>query len=109
MKEKSGECVITLEKEKQLKEEEEDVMLVGQRTTKEREPNTGIARPRKKKGKAKDRDDTITKKKRDLKRKFHVSDFPLGDGQSNYSLRDDVASKKEPRRGSLRIMSIVEL
>ena len=70
-------------------------------------------------------------------RQFHVSDFPLGEGQISYSLKDDIISRKanvtfgqmmemvpklkqqwkrlvnptekEPRRGSVKVMSIGEL
>ena len=34
------------------------------------------------------------KGKRRARRKFHVSDFPLGDGQSSYSLKEDLTSWK---------------
>ena len=83
--------VITLEK-KQVKEPE--LMRVGKRTTEEREANKGVAGPSKKKGKVQEGDDAKTKKKRGPRRKFHVSDFPLGVGQESYNLKEDLASRK---------------
>ena len=73
--------VITLEKNT---ESEADVMPIGKRTPGEREPDRGAAGSSKKKGKVKEGDDAKTKKKRAPRRKFHVSDFPLGDGQISY-------------------------
>ena len=35
------------------------------------------------------------KRKRRARRKFHVSDFPLGEGQDSYSLKEDLTSKKK--------------
>ncbi len=126
--------VITLEK---VKQEEPEVMPIGKRTTEEREPNKGIAGPSKKKGKMKEGDDATTKKKRRPRRKFHVTDFPMGVGQESYSLKGDVCNRKaditygqlmemiprmrrewkqlanptkrEPKRGSVRVMTAKEL
>lgn len=127
--------VITLEKS--TNEEEVNVMPIGKWTTEEREPNRGVAGSSKKKGKVKEGDDAKTKKKRAPRRKFHVSDFPIGDGQASYSSKEDMANRKadisfgqlmelipkmkrqwkqlvnpveeEPRRGSVRVMSVSEL
>lgn len=81
--------VITLEKNGK---EEVDVMPIGKRTPDEREPDRGAAGSSKKKGKVKEGDDAKTKKKRAPRRKFHVSDFPLGDGQA--SLKEDMEKRK---------------
>ena len=82
-------------------------------------------------------DDAKTKKKRGPRRKFHVSDFPLGVGQESYNLKEDLARRKaditcgqlielipkmkrqwkqlvnpmekDPKRGSVRIMLMEEL
>ena len=47
-----------------------------------------------KKGKAHEGKDVKAKRKRRARQKFHVSDFPLGDGQESYSLREDLTSRK---------------
>ena len=77
------------------------------------------------------------KKKRRARRKFHVSDSPLGEGQSSYSLKEDLTSpnadltfgqlvemvpklnrkwkelvnlvEREPKIGFVRVSSINEL
>ena len=126
--------MITLEKT-QVKEPE--VMPIGKQTHEEREANRGVAGPSKKKGKVHEGDDAKTKKKRGPRRKFHVSDFPLGAGQESYNLKEDLANRKaditygqlielitkmkrqwkqlvnptekEPKRGSVRIMLMEEL
>ena len=82
-------------------------------------------------------EDVKAKCKQRPRRKFHVSDFPLGDGQLSYSLKDDLTSRKanvtfgqlvemvpkikrqwkklvspiekEPERGSIKVLSIDEL
>lgn len=127
--------VITLGKEK--KTVEVQVLPLGKRTTEEKDPTKGVAGPSKKKGKMKEGDDTTVKKKRRPRRQFQVSDFPLGDGQASYSLKEDLMTRKanvtfgqlmelvpklkkqwkslvnplekEPRRGSVRVLSLEEL
>lgn len=83
--------VITLGK---TKKKEVEVMPIGKRTTDGRD-NRGVPRSSKKKGKAKDGDDGTMKKKRRPRRHFQVSDFPMGVGQTSYSLKDDIADRKE--------------
>ncbi|RYA55369.1 hypothetical protein, partial [Enterobacter cloacae complex sp. CH23B] len=50
--------------------------------------------PSKKKGKSHEGEDVKAKRKRRARRKFHVSDFPLGDGQLSYDLKEDLTSRK---------------
>ncbi len=69
------------------------VMPVRKRDTAEKE-RRDEARPSKKKGKSHEGKDVKAKRKRRARRKFHVSDFPLGDGQESYSLREDLTSRK---------------
>ena len=111
-------------------------MPIGKRTTEEKE-GRGVAGPSKKKGKAHEGEDVKAKRKRRARRRFHVSDFPLGDGQLSYSLKDNLTSRKadvtfgqlvemvpklkrqwkklvsptekEPERGSVKVLSIDEL
>ena len=71
-----------------------DQMPIGKRTTEEKEGRRG-AGPKKKRGKSHEGEDVKAKRKRRPRRKFHVSDFPLGEGQSSYSLKEDITSKKE--------------
>ena len=125
--------VINLEK---MKKEEAVVMPIGKRTPDERE-GRGVAGPSKKKGKAHEGEDAKVKRKRRPRRKFHVSDFPLGDGQESYSLKSDITNRKaditfgqliemaprlkrqwkklvnpmekEPVKGSVKVLSIEEL
>ena len=59
-----------------------------------RKRDTDEAGPSKKKGKSQEGEDVKAKRKRRARRKFHVSDFPLGDGQESYSLRDVLTSRK---------------
>ena len=61
-------------------------MTIGKRTTEEKE-GRGVAGPSKKKGKSHEGEDVKAKHKRRACTRFHVSDFPLGDGQSSYSLK----------------------
>lgn len=82
--------VITLEK---TKKRETNVMPIGKRTTDKRD-NRGIPGPSKKKGKMKEGDNATTKKKRRPRRHFQVSDFPMGVGQTSYSLKDDIVDRK---------------
>ena len=112
------------------------VMPVGKRSTEEKEGRNG-AGPSKKKGKSHEGEDVKAKRKRRARRKFHVSDFPLGEGQDSYSLKEDLTSrkadvtfgqlvemvprlkrqwrklvnpsKKEPDRGSVRVLAIDEV
>ena len=59
-----------------------------------RREGRGVAGPSKKKGKAHEGEDVKAKRKRRARRRFHVSDFPLGDGQLSYNLKDDLTSRK---------------
>ena len=68
-------------------------MPVGKRSTEEKEGRNG-AGPSKKKGKSHEGEDVKAKRKRRARRKCHVSDFPLGEGQDSYSLKEDLASRK---------------
>ena len=70
-----------------------DQMPVGKRTTEEKEGRSAPG-PRKKKGKSHEGEDVKAKRKRRPRRKFHVSDFPLGEGQSSYSLKEDITNRK---------------
>ena len=70
-----------------------DQMLVGKRTTEEKEGRSAPG-PRKNKGKSHEGEDVKAKRKRRPRRKFHVSDFPLGEGQSSYSLKEDITNRK---------------
>ena len=125
--------VVSLEKSAKL--EETLVMPIGKRTTEEKE-GRGVAGPSKKKGKAHEGEDVKAKRKRRARRRFHVSDFPLGDGQLSYNLKDDLTSRKadvtfgqlvemvpklkrqwkklvspiekEPERGSIKVLSTID-
>ena len=68
-------------------------MNIGKRTTEEKEGRSG-AGPRKKKGKIHEGEDVKEKRKQRPRRKFHVLDFPLGEGQSSYSLKEDITNRK---------------
>ena len=122
--------------EKSAKCEDPIVMPVGKRTTKEKEGRSP-AGPSKKKGKSHEDEDVKAKRKRRARRKFHVSDFPLGEGQESYNLKGDLTSgkedvsfgqlvemepklkcqwkkmvkplEKEPKRGSMRVLAISKL
>ncbi|MCO5604219.1 hypothetical protein L7F22_058382 [Adiantum nelumboides] len=83
--------VVKLEKTSVL--EDSLVMPIGKRTTEEKEGRSG-AGPSKKKGKVHEGEDAKVKRKRRARRKFHVTDFPLGEGQESYSLREDLISRK---------------
>ena len=72
--------------EKVAANEDPVVMPVGKRSTEEKEGRNG-AGPSKKKGKSHEGEDVKAKRKRRACRKFHVSDFPLGEGQDSYSLK----------------------
>ena len=67
------------------------VMTIGKRGTKEKEGRIATG-PSKKKGKINKGEDAKVKQKRRARRKFHVSNFPLGEGQSSYSLKEDLTS-----------------
>ena len=69
------------------------VMPVGKRSTEEKEGRS-VARPSKKKGKVHEGEDVKVKQKRTVPWKFHMLDFPLGEGQSSYSLKEDLTSQK---------------
>ena len=69
------------------------VMLIGKRSTKEKEGRSA-AGPSKKKGKMHEGEDAKVKQKRRACWKFHVSNFPLGDGQLSYRLKEDLNSRK---------------
>ena len=69
------------------------VMLIGKRSIEEKEGRSAVG-PSKKKGKMHKGEDAKVKRKRKARRKFHVSDFPLGEGQSSYSLKEDLTSWK---------------
>ena len=126
--------VVTLEKAAKL--EDPLVMPIGKRTTQDKEGGNG-AGPSKKKGKSHEGEDVKAKRKRRARRKFHVSDFPLGDGQFSYDLKEDLTSRKaevtfgqliemvpklkrqwkrmvnpmekEPKRGSVKVLAMDEL
>ncbi|RYA73815.1 hypothetical protein DD595_24815, partial [Enterobacter cloacae complex sp. 4DZ3-17B2] len=83
--------VVTLEKAS--KQEDTLVMPIGKRTTEEKEGRS-VPGPSKKKGKSHEGEDVKAKRKRRARRKFHVSDFPLGDGQLSYDLKEDLTSRK---------------
>ena len=112
------------------------VMPIGKRTTDEKEGRSP-AGPSKKKGKVYEGEDAKAKRKRRARRKFHVSDFPLGEGQGSYNLKSDLTGRKadvtfgqlvemvpklkrqwkklvnpmerEPETGSVRVLAIHEL
>ena len=122
--------------EKVAANEDPVVMPVGKRSTEEKEGRNG-AGPSKKKGKRHEGEDVKAKRKRRARQKFHVSDFPLGEGQDSYSLKEDLTSRKadvtfgqlvemvprlkcqwrklvnpsekEPDRGSVRVLAIDEV
>ncbi|MCO5601602.1 hypothetical protein L7F22_055725 [Adiantum nelumboides] len=71
------------------------VMPIGKRTTEEKEGRSG-AGPSKKKGKVYEGEDVKVKQKRRARRKFHVTDFPLGEGQESYSLKEDLTIDELP-------------
>ncbi|MCO5560944.1 hypothetical protein L7F22_014564 [Adiantum nelumboides] len=68
-------------------------MPIGKRTTQDKEGRNAPGRS-KKKGKSHEHEDVKAKKKRRARRKFHVSNFPLGDGQLSYDLKEDLTSRK---------------
>ncbi|MCO5548055.1 hypothetical protein L7F22_001511 [Adiantum nelumboides] len=106
------------------------------RLTVEEKGKTKVLSPSKKKGKAHEGEDVKAKRKRRARRKFHVLDFPLGEGQGNYDLREDLTTQKadvtfgqlvelvpklkrqwkklvnpmekEPDKGSVRVLAIDE-
>ena len=122
--------------ERSAKCEDPMVMPVGKRTTEEKE-GRGPQSIDKKKGKSHEDEDVKAKRKRRSCRKFHVTDFPLGEGQESYNLKGDLTSRKadvtfgqlvemvpklkrqwktlvnplekEPDRGSMRVLAISEL
>ena len=61
------------------------VMPIGKRSTEEKEGRSAAGLS-KKKGKMHEGEDAKVKQKRRARRKFHVLDFPLGEGQSSYSV-----------------------
>ena len=79
--------------EKSAKCEDPVVIPVGKRTTEEKEGRS-FAGLSKKKGKSHEDEDVKTKRKRRARRKFHVTDFPLGEGQESYNLKGDLTSRK---------------
>ena len=111
------------------------VMPVGKRTT--RGPGGSGVHPNKKKEKQVEGDVSKGTKKRRPRQHYNAGDLPLGEGQQNYSLRADLAnqkaditfgqlmelcpklkrqwkhavnpSKKEPSRGSVRVLSMDDL
>ncbi|MCO5607268.1 hypothetical protein L7F22_061461 [Adiantum nelumboides] len=68
-------------------------MPIGKRTTQDKEGRNAPG-PSKKKGKSHEDKNVKAKRKRRARHKFHVSDFPLGDGQLSYDLKEDLTSKK---------------
>ena len=80
--------------EKVVANEDPLVMPVGKRSREEKEGRNGVG-PSKKKGKSHEGEDVKVKRKRRACSKFHVSDFPLGKGKDSYSLKEDLASRKE--------------
>ncbi|MCO5586952.1 hypothetical protein L7F22_040897 [Adiantum nelumboides] len=112
------------------------VMPIGKRNTQHKEGRSGPGLS-KKKGKSHEDEDVKAKRKRRARRKFHVSDFPLGDGQLSYDLKEDLTSRKvdvtfgqlieivpklkqqwkrmvhpkekEPERGSVKVLAMDEL
>ena len=68
-------------------------MPSGKRTTYDEEGENGTG-PSRKKGKSHEGKDVKAKRKKRACRKFHVSNFPLGDRQLSYSLKDDLTSRK---------------
>ena len=79
--------------EKSAKCEDPVVMPVGKRTKEEKEGRSPVG-PSKKKGKSHEDEDVKAKRKRRARRKFHVTDFPLGEGQESYNLKGDLTSRK---------------
>ena len=79
--------------EKSAKCEDLVVMPVGKRTPDEKEERSP-AHPSKKKGKVHEDEDAKAKQKKRARMEFKVSDLPLGDGQSSYSPKDDLTSRK---------------
>ena len=67
--------------------------IIGKRTTEDKEIKS-VAGPRKEKGKSHEGEDVKAKQKQRPRRKFHVLDFPLGEGQSSYSLKEDITNRK---------------
>ena len=68
-------------------------MPIGNRTKDEKEGRS-LAGPSKKKGKVYEGEDAKAKQKRSACRKFHVSDFPIGEGQGSYNLKSDLTGRK---------------
>lgn len=94
MEEKGKEKVVNVVSLEKIGAQKEPlVMPVGKRTTDEREGRSG-AGPSRKKEKHQEGEDVKAKRKRQARRKFQVSDFPLGDGQASYSLKEDITSRK---------------
>ena len=76
--------IVGLEKSEKCKDQV--VMAVGKRKTNEKEGRSLVG-PSKKKGKVHKDKDAKARQKRRARRKFQVSDFPLGDGKLSYSLK----------------------
>ncbi|MCO5587559.1 hypothetical protein L7F22_041509 [Adiantum nelumboides] len=111
------------------------VMPMGKRTTREQEPSDAC--PSHKRGKQAETGTDKEKKKRKPRRHYNTSNFPLGEGQSNYNLRADLVARKadvtfgqlmemcprlkrqwkrmvnpmknEPTKGSVRVLSLNKL
>lgn len=59
----------------------------------EKEGRNGAGFSRKK-GKSHEGEDVKAKRKRRDRWKFHVSEFPLGEGQESYSLKEELTNRK---------------
>ena len=114
-----------------------DPVVMPVRKRDEEEERRTRAGSRKKKGKAHEGEDVKAKRMRRARRRFHVTDFPLGDGQESYSLKEDLTSRKadvtfgqlmemvpklkrqwkklvnpmerEPEKGSVKVLAIDEI
>ena len=68
-------------------------MPIGKRTMEEKEGRSD-ASPRKNKGKNHKGEVVKAKQKQRPRRIFCVSDFPLGEGQASYNLKEDITNRK---------------
>ncbi|MCO5587413.1 hypothetical protein L7F22_041362 [Adiantum nelumboides] len=73
-----------------VEKKEADMMPLGKR---EREGYAAPG-PSKKKGKEKEGEDAKAKRKRRPRKKFEVTDLPLGEGQIAYDLKEDLSGRK---------------